>query len=380
MGWEIVKNAKKKDMTSSCYNFLKTIEPGSTVDYSTIKCDGFVSKGGSHYTEARLVQMLEEKGIGRPSTFSSLVDKIQERQYVKLTNVAGKKYDCDCYQISNGSKSESEKEIEHTVKECEVGAEKNKLVLQPLGLTVVEYLIDHFNELFDYEYTSRMEDDLEVVARGDKKWTDPCDVVLDTIETTISNLSPEDVKKIDIKIDDSHSYIMGKYGPVVKYVSPDEKDKKKATSFKPVKEGLDMEKIRSGELGLEDILQEEETEEDGWQYDGKAVKVKKGKYGLYVCWGDKNLALKGFGNRPPENLRQDDVFPILEKHKNGEYSSIVREISSDVSIRTGKTGSLYVFFKTSGMKKPKFIKMPKGITKSNLDEFTNDELIEKISL
>ena len=130
---------------------------------------------------------------------------------------------------------------------------------------------------------------------------------------------------------------------------------------------------------LRDILQEEETEEDGWQYDGKAVKVKKGKYGLYVCWGDKNLALKGFGNRPPENLRQDDVFPILEKHKNGEYSSIVREISSDVSIRTGKTGSLYVFFKTSGMKKPKFIKMPKGITKSNLDEFTNDELIEKIS-
>ena len=75
-----------------------------------------------HYTEARLVQLLEDKGIGRPSTFSSLVEKIQERGYVKKTNVAGKKVTCKEYEMDNkGDIFESE-----TTKEY--GNEKNKII------------------------------------------------------------------------------------------------------------------------------------------------------------------------------------------------------------------------------------------------------------
>lgn len=373
MGWEIVKNAKKKDLTSPCYSYLKTLEQNTKTDYSIINAEGSISRSGSHYTEAKLVQLLEEKGIGRPSTFSSLVDKIQEREYVKKMNVDGKTHTCDQYKMENGTGK-----IIHTTKECQVGAEKNKLVLQPLGATVVEYLIEHFSELFDYEYTSHMEDSLEIVASGEKIWTDPCDMVLETIERTISGIPQEKTKKMEIPIDDMHTYIMGKYGPVVKCVDKTNPDKKKGTSFKEVRPDIDLEKLYNGELSLEEIVKIEDPEDDSWVFDGVKATVKKGKFGLYVAWGDKNISLKGFGNRPPENLKQDEIFPILEKHKNGEYSSIVRSLTDEISVRTGKTGALYVFFKRATMKKPKFLKLPKGVTKENLATHTDTELTEMI--
>ena len=88
----------------------------------------------THYTEAKLVQLLEQKGIGRPSTFSSLVDRIQEREYVKKENVKGKKIKCIDFVLEG-------EELEETVNEREFGNEKNKLVIQPLGKLVLEFLL-----------------------------------------------------------------------------------------------------------------------------------------------------------------------------------------------------------------------------------------------
>ena len=138
-GWKIV--AKKYSTENKEYHYLQQIKQNSVIPYKKI-CARVTIKGSKqHYTEARLVQLLEEKGIGRPSTFSSLVDKIQERGYVKKEDVKGKELICKDYELENDEISEIETKREF-------GNEKSKLVLQPLGRVVMEFLEKHLKDLF----------------------------------------------------------------------------------------------------------------------------------------------------------------------------------------------------------------------------------------
>ena len=385
LGWEIV--ASKKSAGDEGYVFLRTLEEGKPIPFIHIRAEGYVERPIQHYTEARLVQILEEKGIGRPSTFSSLVDKIQDRGYVKRMNVDGQTFVFSDLQLNMDTKK-----IDTETREAIVGNEKSKLVIQPLGILVVEYLVKHFSQIFNYEYTSHMEEQLENVSSGSSTWTEPCTLVNNDIDSVISSLPPEEVNKMCVPLDEEHSYIIGKYGPVVKREvkqNPSRKNSKKDVTFLPVRDDIDMDKLFAGELNLDDIVSQGNMKGDtdvsgsspsDMVYEGYSVIVKKGKYGLYASWNGATVSLRGFGNRPPENIRLDEIADKLEAQKSGKVSTIVRELDKNTSIRTSKTGSLYVFYKTSAMKKPTFIKMPKGVTKDNLHEYTEADLLDKIDL
>ena len=151
-GWKIVE--KKYEETNANYAYLLNLKPNIVLAYKKIDSTVHIKDSKSHYTEARLVQLLEEKGIGRPSTFSTLIDKIQERGYVSKENIKGTVVSCNEYALE-------ENEITETTVLREFGSEKNKLVIQPLGILVIELLIQHFNSLFQYDYTKTMEDELD---------------------------------------------------------------------------------------------------------------------------------------------------------------------------------------------------------------------------
>ena len=91
-GWKIVK--QKYSKVNKEYSYLLQISQGIIMPYKKITCKTTLEGTKQHYTEAKLVQLLEDKGIGRPSTFSMLVDKIQERGYVVKQDIPGKKSDC----------------------------------------------------------------------------------------------------------------------------------------------------------------------------------------------------------------------------------------------------------------------------------------------
>jgi DNA topoisomerase-1 len=340
-GWKIVK--KKYSTDNKEYQYLQTIRQNSLIPYKKISSKVTLKGLKQHYTEARLIQLLEEKGIGRPSTFSSLVDKIQERGYVKKEDIKGRELSCTDFELENGEMFEIENKREF-------GNEKGKLIIQSLGIIVIDFLDKNFAGLFNYEYTKLMEDELDKIAKGDLLWFDLCETCNNQIDLLIDGLKDE--TKIEIKIDENNTYIVGKYGPVVKFTEII--DGKEAIKFKPIKKDIDIHKIENGEYTIEDIVDNVETTKTTksqyilGQHQGNDVVLKKGKFGMYISWGENSKNLKELGNRPIENITFEEVKKYLDDgNKN------IREINSNMSIRKGPKGD-YIFYKTSKMKKPKF--------------------------
>ena len=355
-GWKIVRGVPKI-VGISMYQYLLTLKQNEPYDYNKITSKVTLKDLKTHYTEAKLVQLLEQKGIGRPSTFSSsLVDKIQEREYVKKDNVTGKKIKCIDFVLEGD-------ELEELQNEREFGNEKNKLIIQPLGIIVLEFLLEHFNSFFKYEYTKNMEDQLDLVAKGDQVGYDLCDECFTEIERLIQPIKTED--KISIKIDENHSYIIGKHGPVIKCVIAGK------TTFKSVKKDISLDKLRNNEYSLDEILQETIiTGNILGKYEGCDMILKRGQYGLYVIWGEKTRSLTAI-KKLESDITLEDVVDFISVN-----SSILRELSSDLSLRKGKYGD-YMFYKTSIMKKPQFLKLkgfngdPKSCDKQVLIDWIN---------
>ena len=335
-GWKIVKGYEKENPE---FQFLQTIKNKAIVQYNKIISKVSVKDLKSHYTEAKLVQLLEEKGIGRPSTFSSLIEKIQERGYVKIDNVKGKKIKCVDYELVKN-------ELEEIEDEREFGNEKKKLVIQPLGVLVLEFILKHFDRLFDYEYTKNMESDLDIISKGNKIWYNLCGECLDVINDCSKDLKMVDKKTI--KIDDQHVYMIGKYGPVIK------KQIGETISFINCKKDLDMVRLENGEYQLSELIEDSNMNTSLGKYKNMDVILKKGKFGHYITWNGENKSLSLI-SKDISDVTMDDVTPLLE-NKVVSNSSIIRVINSNTSIRNGKFGH-YIFYKTSDMTKPKFIKL-----------------------
>ena len=369
LGWQIVTSKKELDNNSTnkndTYQYITTLKQKISLKPKKIDSKFTMNELKSHYTEARLVQLLEEKGIGRPSTFASLVDKIQERNYVEKQNIVGKEIECSDYLLSDNVISE-------TVSKREFGNEKNKLVIQPLGIIVIEFLISNFDLFFNYSYTKEMEDCLDLIAKGKTKWDillHKCHNELTTIQNNANNVNnvnnvnnANDLKKFSIEIDNEHTLIIGKHGPVVKCVN---KNDNKKVSFLPVKKDLDLDYLKQiPNLSLEDVIDNSVTNtlslsnsKSIGKYKGQDLFVKKGKYGVYAQWGKETRSLKE--DFSLDNIVYMDVLKFLEKDMILDPSKpvgLVRELSSQLSIRTGKYGD-YIFYKKPRAKTPTFLKL-----------------------
>jgi DNA topoisomerase-1 len=346
-GWKIVK--QKFSTVNKEYSYLQQIKPGIIMPYKKITSKVTLKGTKQHYTEAKLVQLLEEKGIGRPSTFSMLVDKIQERGYVVKQDIIGKKMVCKDFSLEDSV-------IKEESGEREFGNEKSKLVIQPVGTMVIQFLINHFDSLFNYNYTKEMEDDLDKISKGNMAlWYSLCEKCWQDTDTICSSLKTD--KKQEIRIDDNHIFMIAKYGPVIKCTEDNK------TSFKSVKKDIDLGKLERGEYTLDDVVEDKKNSgaTSIGEYQGYPLFVKKGKFGRYVTWNTNTKSLAAFGNRPIENISLEDIITEIEKNGvpvDGEKpeSSIVRTVNDNISIRKGQYGD-YIFYKTKKMKQPKFLKL-----------------------
>jgi DNA topoisomerase-1 len=251
----------------------------------------------------------------------------------------------------------------------EFGSEKNKLVIQPLGIIVLEFLDKHFLSLFAYDYTKELEDDLDKISKGEKDWTSLCYSCNSQLDKLIQGLKDE--TKMEIQIDDTHSYMIGKYGPVIKQV--ENINGKEEITFKPIKKDIDIQQIKEGELTVDEIIDTNVKRKQCilGKHGGQDVILHRGKYGLYMTWGENSKQLKDLGNRPIENVSFDEVKQYLE-----EGSNFIREISASLSIRKSAKGE-YLFYKNAKMKKPQFFPLTTFYKETKEDYKTCDLTILK---
>jgi DNA topoisomerase-1 len=267
--------------------------------------------------------------------------------------VKGKEISCKDYELENG-------EIFEIETKREFGNEKNKLIIQPLGKIVIEFIDKYFIDLFNYDYTKYMEDSLDKISKGEMEWFELCSKCNSQLDFTINNLDID--KKMEYKIDENNTYIVGKYGPVIKSI--EEIDGKAEIKFKSIRKDVDIKTIENGNCNVEDIINTNKSVKSQYilgQHNGKDVILRKGKFGLYISWDNNSKTLKELGNRPIENITFDEIKVYLE-----EGSKIIREINSNMSIRKGPKGD-YLFYKTQQMKKPEFKDIKGFTTETNND-------------
>ena len=341
--------------TNGIIFFLDTLsKEKTTIKYNKININEVINWKHSHYNESGLIKKLEDLEIGRPSTYAIFVDTIINRGYVKKQNVEGEKYDAYDYVLENGKISKNKKEKT-------MGNENNKLVLQPIGLLIIEFLIKHFEELFSYDYTKNMEKELDSIYKGIlEDWTiicKDCESKIKTLAKPLKNLEKE-----IYKIDDNHDLIWTKNGPLIrKKIRDDEYELRNIKSN--IK--LDIEKLKNNEYSLEELLEAKDI--CLGKYENQDLYVKNGKYGKYAMWGENKKALNTI-KKPLDKITLSEVIEVIQ---NDPSKNILREINENVSIRKGKYGA-YVYYKRKDMEKPEFYNIKKfkeGFTYCDKDVF-----------
>jgi DNA topoisomerase-1 len=350
LGWKRVgENTKETDeinIQGSLLMYFKNLETsGKPIGINYVDTIVVVRNKHQHYTEASLINMLEELGIGRPSTFATIVETIQDRGYVKLRNIEGEKVVCREFKLRG-------KVLERIEKEKIFGNEKNKLVIQPVGILTIEFLLYHFETLFSYDYTKTMEEQLDIVSNGGGDWCSVCKQCYAEIKEQSKRLTS--LEKQVYPIDETHDFVFEKYGPVIR-----ERLDGSEYSYKSVKKDLkiDIDKLKAQQYSLDELY--EIKNNNLGDYEGSPLYIKTGKFGPYVEWGDKTESIKDIA-KPLDQIMLDDVVKMMETNKSKKASenenankNILRILTNEYSVRKGKFGA-YVYYKRVDMKKPEF--------------------------
>ena len=350
------------------FDYLNVLEKSQSLFLNNINSKIHISSTKSHLTEASLVSKLETLGIGRPSTYASIVDKLFERNYVRKGNIDGKKQICENIVLDN------EKNILVQKEEIIFQGEKNKLIIETMGIRVCEFLYTYYDELFRFDYTRDMEKELDNIANNESDFKEVCSNFKNHIETTMQEQMEKLPKKDVVIIDDIYTCVNGKNGLVLveTIVTGDQKSSK----FHKIKDNFTYDEIKTNQdrLHFDDLVDVNCSDKLLGVYKDNDVILKNGKFGIYVQYNNKNIAL----STELKKLKYDEInishiIDLLDETREEKDQNILKVLNKDISIRNGKFG-VYVYYMTAKMKKPKFISLNKikELKDNDYDKLTID--------
>lgn len=235
------------------------------------------------YTEASLVKKLEELGIGRPSTYAPTISTVQKRGYVEKRDKQGAHRNFRVLVLKNN-------QISKTVQKETTGTEKAKMFPTDLGLVVTDFLKQHFEDIMDYGFTARIEDEFDDVAEGKMKWNDMIDEFYNPFKTGVEKTIEQaerikGEKELGAEPGTGKTVIarMGRFGPMVQIGGSEEGG---TPRFASLKKGQSIETIT-----LEEALDLFKLPLSLGEHGGKEVSVNAGRFGPYVKWGDAFVSI-----------------------------------------------------------------------------------------
>ena len=337
---------------------LPPLVVGQQLPLKEMKAIERFSRPQPRFTEASLVKKLEELGIGRPSTYAPTISTILKRGYVEKRDKEGVKRD---YRVFILEKDHIKKIVDHET----TGAERSKLFPTDLGLVVTDFLKQYFDDIMDYGFTARIEEEFDEVAEGKMKWNKMIDDfynpfkkdVEKTIETA-ERVKGERELGTDPISGKPIVARMGRYGPMVQIGIADENEK---PHFAALKKGQSIETIT-----LEEALDLFKLPLTLGEFEGQEVYVNMGRFGPYVKWGEDFISIpKG---EDPLEIDMERAIELINQKKEAD-APIAMYDGKPVTRGKGRFGP---YIKWNDM----FINVPRRYDFDALSQKDINELVE----
>ena len=280
---------------------LPAMKDGDVVTLLNVHGDQHFTEPPPRYSEASLVKALEEHGIGRPSTYATIISTLKDREYVDMDN--------------------------------------RRFIPTDIGKIVGSFLSKHFHKWVEYGFTASLEDELDAVSRGEEDWTVPLKkfwkpfvTQVDHVEKNVSREEvaqarelgkhPESGKPITVR--------MGRYGPFVQIGTKDDEEKPKFAGLRP---GQKMDLIKLPEA-LELFKLPRKL---GATVDGEPVEANIGRFGPYIKYGAKYVSLK-----PPDDpytVELERALEVIRLKKEADANRIIQDFGVDnIQVLNGRYG------------------------------------------
>jgi len=356
-GYKKIYDDVKNDDTEDCDDTLPSdfiidnIKNNELLEYVKITSTEKYQSPPPRYNESSLIKKMEKIGIGRPSTYSNIIETIIERKYAEKKDTKGLKVDIYIYILEKN-------EIKNKKENIVTGSEKKKLIPTDLGINKTAFLENNFSQILDYNFTSNLEGKLDEIANSNMQWDS---VVKDFYEDFIPNVNKLNDKALISQSKDERKRCLGtnedgksvyvyiaKYGPVIQI-------------------GDEFRKLDSeygiNSVTLEDIKQIIKYPKKIGAYKEKDILIKNGMYGYYIYYDDKNYKLL---ENMDENINIDDAIKCIinDNEKNKDTIKIDK-----YTIKNGPYGYYILFNK-------KFYSIPKEYDVTTLTKELCDTIIK----
>ncbi len=337
---------------------LPKMEKGQILDYEQIDGLEIYTKPAARYNEASLVKKLEELGIGRPSTYASILSTIQKREYVEKKDLPAKSRKVKNISLKNDKLSTNELDEKF-------GAEKAKMIPTEIGIVVCDYLTDNFPDIMDYKFTAGIENQLDEISDGNKEWKimlkdfySPFDK---KVKSALGEIGTSNERLIGVdKSTKKNVYSrFGRFGPMVQLGEKGDEDLKYASIPK------DKE---VGSITLEEALELLKWPRNLGEYKSKPVQVAIGKFGPYVKYDGKFIGLSNT-EYDPEKINLKEASELIKENSSNEKSGSTKEFG-DIKVLNGQYGP-YIKFKNKNYKIPAIYDI-ETITKKDCEEIIGE--------
>ena len=279
---------------------LPPMQVGDAVKLLSVQPQQHFTEPPPRFTEASLVKALEEYGIGRPSTYASIISTLRDREYVEIDN--------------------------------------RRFTATDIGKIVNRFLTEHFHRYVEYGFTAAMEDELDAVARGEEAWTTPLSKFwkpfihqVDTIEKTVTREQVAQARELgrDEVSGKPMTVRMGRFGPFVQIGTKDDAEKPRFAGLRP---GQKMDTITLEQALALFIL----PRPLGATAEGEPILANVGRFGPYIKYGSKYVSIKG---DDPYTVTLERALECIRAKQIADANRIIHDFGVDgIQVLNGRYG------------------------------------------